>query len=254
MLIFYFIINGGIDMAAKIDITGQKFNRLVVLEDSKQRSASGSIKWKCQCDCGNITYATSTELRNGHKKSCGCLQKEKATEIGHNNRKDLTGKRFGNLIVVEYSHSQTLDSKNSIVFWKCRCDCGQELIVRSQSLVTGNTKSCGCIKSFGEQKIAKLLRSANINFVKEKIFDDFKSYRYDFYVDDYYIIEYDGKQHFTDFSWGNHFYKSEEVQIRDQIKNNYCYEHNIPIIRIPYTHYNDLNIKDLLIETSTFLI
>ena len=176
-------------MAAKIDIVGQKFNRLVVLEDSKQRSASGSIKWKCQCDCGNITYATSTELRNGHKKSCGCLQKEKIIEIGHNNRKDLTGKRFGNLTVVEYSHSQILDSKSSIVFWKCKCDCGQELIVRSQSLITGNTRSCGCIKSFGEQKIAKILRNANINFIKEKIFDDFKSYRYDFYVDDYYVIE-----------------------------------------------------------------
>jgi len=38
------------------------------------------------------------------------------------------------------------------------------------------------------------------------------------------------------------------------IKNTYCKEHNIPLIRIPYTHYNDLCIEDLLLETSNYII
>jgi hypothetical protein len=41
---------------------------------------------------------------------------------------------------------------------------------------------------------------------------------------------------------------------RDMEKNQYCYTHNIPIIRIPFTHYNKLNIEDLILETTSFLI
>lgn len=54
------------------DITGQRFGKLVVLEDSGKRQGS-SVMWKCRCDCGNITYATGSTLKKGNTKSCGCL-------------------------------------------------------------------------------------------------------------------------------------------------------------------------------------
>lgn len=38
------------------------------------------------------------------------------------------------------------------------------------------------------------------------------------------------------------------------LKNEYCFKNNIPIIRIPYTHYSELELKDLLLETSQFII
>lgn len=98
------------------------------------------------------------------------------------------------------------------------------------------------------------MRYNNIPFQKEWIFEDFKPYRFDFFVDNKYVIEYDGKQHFNDYSWGNTKYKKKDVWDRDNLKNNYCLSHNIRIIRIPYTHYNELNIKDLLLETSKFII
>lgn len=241
-------------MPKKIDLTNQKFNSLLVLQDSKKRSASGSVLWECKCDCGNITLATGTDLKNGHKKSCGCLQKQQARKIGHKNLIDLTGQTFGHLTVLNQEASKKCPNGALKTMWKCQCDCGNIVIVTGQSLKSSNTISCGCIKSKGEKKISEMLTKANISFIKEYTFNDFKPYRYDFFVENKYIIEYDGKQHFEDFSWGSNEYKLEDTQKRDLLKNQYCWEKNIPIIRIPYTKYNELNIKDLLLETSNFIV
>lgn len=54
--------------------------------------------------------------------------------------KDWTGKRFGKLVALEYTHI----GKTSA--WKCRCECGNELLVRTGNLVRGNSTSCGCNK------------------------------------------------------------------------------------------------------------
>jgi very-short-patch-repair endonuclease len=121
-------------------------------------------------------------------------------------------------------------------------------------LRAGNIQSCGCLKSVGEEKISQLLTNNNISFIREKIFNDFKPYRYDFYVNDSYIIEYDGKQHFQDYSWGNEKHTIEETQMRDITRNNDCFKNNIPIIRIPYTHLNNLTLEELQLETRSFLI
>jgi hypothetical protein len=51
----------------------------------------GGYRWKCRCDCGNISYPDAASLRRGASKSCGCLQKE----IASNNIKDLTRKSKG---------------------------------------------------------------------------------------------------------------------------------------------------------------
>lgn len=68
------------------------------------------------------------------------------------------------------------------------------------------------------------------------------------------MIEYDGKQHFQDYNWGNESHSLVDSQQRDKEKNEFCWKNNIPIIRIPYTHYNNLSIEDLLLETSNFIV
>ncbi len=65
-------------MSAFKDLTGQKFNRLTVIELG-ERNKSGQIQWKCKCDCGNVVLATTTYIKTGHTKSCGCLNREKAS-------------------------------------------------------------------------------------------------------------------------------------------------------------------------------
>lgn len=122
--------------------------------------------------------------------------------------------------------------------------------------------SCGCLhESKGNRKIKEILEKDNIKFIQEKRFSDLKfdsGYfaRFDFYLPDYNtIIEYDGRQHFIQ---GNGVFDNKEkfaqTQAHDSIKNQYCKEHNITIIRIPYTHYDNITIKDLLPLSSTFIV
>lgn len=59
-----------------------------------------------------------------------------------NKRKDLTGQRFGRLVVLSYDH----DDRYYNTYWRCLCDCGNEVIVRLNHLTSGITNSCGCYK------------------------------------------------------------------------------------------------------------
>ena len=115
--------------------------------------------------------------------------------------------------------------------------------------------SCGCLKmSHGELKIAEVLSKNNIFYVMEKTFADCIfpntncAARFDFYVNNTYCIEFDGIQHFYP-TRGQQVL--EETKKRDLIKNEWCKNHNIPLIRIPYTHLSTLTIEDLL-ENSRF--
>lgn len=60
-----------------IDLTGQRFGRLEVLERAENRC--GRTCWKCRCECGTIKDIPAKTLRNGTAQSCGCLQKERAS-------------------------------------------------------------------------------------------------------------------------------------------------------------------------------
>lgn len=63
-----------------IDITGQRFGRLVVVERAANRGKR--LYWHCRCDCGNEKEVRGSDLRNGHTQSCGCLHKETVTTHG----------------------------------------------------------------------------------------------------------------------------------------------------------------------------
>lgn len=64
-------------MGTLIDETGKRYGRLTVIHRAK--SKNGRTVWMCKCDCGGITQVAGVNLRNGHTKSCGCIQKEKAS-------------------------------------------------------------------------------------------------------------------------------------------------------------------------------
>lgn len=58
-----------------VDITGQRFGRLVAIECAQR----GPNKWFCRCDCGALAKIRSSSLRDGHTRSCGCLHRELAS-------------------------------------------------------------------------------------------------------------------------------------------------------------------------------
>ena len=60
----------------KTDLIGIKFNRLTVISENG-RDKHGRVYWECLCECGNEIKVISSELKNGHTKSCGCLNKER---------------------------------------------------------------------------------------------------------------------------------------------------------------------------------
>ena len=69
-------------MSKTIDLIGRRFGRLVVVLRAES-STSGKARWKCQCDCGGVSYVASRSLRAGVTKSCGCLRRETSAD---NNR------------------------------------------------------------------------------------------------------------------------------------------------------------------------
>lgn len=69
----------------KKNLTGQPFGKLKVVEETNRRDARKEVVWRCACECGGETFASTSSLVRGFKKSCGCLRGRKhATD--HNNR------------------------------------------------------------------------------------------------------------------------------------------------------------------------
>lgn len=63
-----------------IDITGQRFGKLIALESTTSTEWGGRL-WKCRCDCGNIHYVELSNLKTGKVQSCGCLKSTGEQEI-----------------------------------------------------------------------------------------------------------------------------------------------------------------------------
>lgn len=112
------------------DLIGQRFGKLTVLKEL-EKVKNGSRVWLCKCDCGNTKEVTTRDLNNHRVASCGCSK---------GSSKPLIGKKFGRLTVI----ADTQEKQGTAKMWLCRCECGKELKVRTDSLTSGRTISCGC--------------------------------------------------------------------------------------------------------------
>ena len=82
----------GDNMGKFVDLTGQRFGRLVVLKRAENKGERPM--WLCECECGNIKTVRGCDLKNGHTQSCGCLHKEVVTSILESNvNQNSHGKR-----------------------------------------------------------------------------------------------------------------------------------------------------------------
>lgn len=68
-------------MPKKIDLTGQRFGRLLVIREYGRTKCRHAL-WLCRCDCGVEVVVRSSYLRSGLTQSCGCLQRERFTTHG----------------------------------------------------------------------------------------------------------------------------------------------------------------------------
>lgn len=132
--------------------------------------------------------------------------------------------------------------------WICRCECGNETSILDKSLKGGNTKSCGCLISMGENIISNILSSNGIVFHKQKTFPHciYKTkLKFDFFLPDYGMaIEYDGEQHYRESSGWHKKVPLSVIKDRDKTKDEFCFDSGITMLRIPYTEIN--KIKEIL--------
>ena len=122
----------------------------------------------CKCDCGTVKPVIRGSLISGSSRSCGCLVKDKARErIGKpwNNRKDLTGQRFGRLVVLGFAGTKgSSKGKGEGMRFTCQCDCGNICEVVSGHLKDDVVTSCGCVAKESYTKIfAKRKQEVNVD-------------------------------------------------------------------------------------------
>ena len=116
---------------------GEVFGELTVIGPAGRGGDHGQrLLWKCQCSCGKVTVVPGKNLRNGNTRSCGHLS---------GTRDDLTGNVFERLRVTDLVLASPGAGGQRI--WLCQCRCGNTVEVPTSSLVNGNTRSCGCLKS-----------------------------------------------------------------------------------------------------------
>lgn len=219
----------------KEDLTGKVFGRLTVIKYSESRK--GSRYWECLCDCGNIVYVPTKSLKSGNTKSCGCLHSETTIKNNINlkskiNQEEIIGKRFDFLEVIARVDS----SEGTQTKYKCYChNCKNYKDIKYSDLVSGRVHACGCLNSWGEAKLKKIMSEGGINFKTQFSFDDLRSeqkypLRFDFAIYDEKeqlrcLLEYQGGQHIDQ----ENPYWSEGLEQRDKMKKEYCKNHNIKL-------------------------
>lgn len=158
-------------------------------------------------------------------------------------------KDYGTIILNKEEYIDTRTKNLRIV---CR-ECGNEFTTSYNSFVCSNggqyCPDCSKYESHGEKAVRNYLEENKIYYIPQYKFDDCKDKNalpFDFYLpNENKIIEYDGAQHYTPTSW-NGMSKSDAdkcfayVQNHDKIKNQYCIDNNIKLLRVPYWNYNDI--------------
>ena len=114
-------------------LVGKRFGMLTVT--CRGWTEELGLYWECRCDCGGEIAMKDAVLRNGTTVGhCGCQRGK---------RVDLTGRRFGKLVVQQKAEKS---SEKHGRRWVCLCDCGMQITVRGDLLKLGKRKSCGCLR------------------------------------------------------------------------------------------------------------
>lgn len=224
-------------MARRVDLTGNVYGELTVIEMLYgYRMTNGKPRTYCRCcsQNGEEVIVRADALQSGATKSM-----KGAGKTGK--PADITDMRFGLLTAKRPTNKR---AANGSVIWECDCDCGGTTETSVGNLMRGHTLSCGCRhQSKWEMFITDYLISLNVTFQPQKRFKDCRNKKqtdtlpFDFYLPDYNVcIEYDGEHHFRPMDMWGGYEKFLINQENDRIKNKYCKNHNITLVRLPYTY------------------
>ena len=212
-------------------------------------------KLKLRCSCGNIFLKSWTCIHSKKFIMCKpCINKI----LTDNQRLDneVFKKRIQDTHGEKYNICGKYLSANTNILMFCN-DCKSEFSIKPSHLFDGHGCPYCKTKSLGEAIIEKYLKTNEIIYKREYTFDDCRGIKrklpFDFAILNKenkaeYIIEFDGVQHYkkSELFGEKHF---DETIINDAIKNSYCEDHNVNLIRIPY--WEKKNIKKILNQKIT---
>ena len=199
-------------------------------------------KIEIRCPCGNPFKTKFTTFKTNNKRKCntckieeGAIKKRKGSEIFAEEFYEIWGDKY--TLLSNYV-------KDTIKI-KIRCNTCKSEYYTHPSSVTRRETGCGkCSASKGERTIQQILRKHDIEFISEKSFERIKKLRFDFLVQDNFLLEYDGEFHFEMATFSKDERKMMKKLIKqqknDRTKNQFCIDNNIPLIRIPYWEFNNL--------------
>lgn len=193
----------------EINLIGQRFGKLVVIEKSEKKSSMGGSYWECLCDCGNKKAIFSGSLKSGNQNSCGCSKKL-----------NLIGQRFGKLVVVKKSEKK---GNKGASYWECLCDCGKQITKAGSALKNSSFLSCGCY-SHRQSKESKTRIYTIWSNMKRRCFNT-KNKQFKHYGGRGITIFSDWLDFFKFKKWALENGYSEKLSI-DRINNDGNYEPN----------------------------
>ena len=217
-------------MSAKIKHQiGQIINTNKILKELRKNNR---IYYQVECTlCGNIRQVRSDNLKQSCQSCSAKIRDKKYSKI----KDDLTGKHFGNWVVLKKAEKAN--------YWHCKdITTGTERDVFRGNLTQGVSKGDGSVSSWGQKQIHYQLTKNYLPYLTEYTFSDLKTDkngtpRFDFAIisphdNIYCLIEYDGRQHFSyDKNWKMTKKDFCRLQYIDNLKNQYCNQHNIKLYR-----------------------
>jgi hypothetical protein len=189
-----------------------------------------------KCQNGHLTSICYDDVTHSKGPSNGCKYCSGCAPCEYEDVKKAFENENYTLLSTEY-----INAHKHLEFV---CPKGHQHKMSYTHFVSG--KRCGiCAESNGEMIIRKYLDKSQIPYEREKRFKQCKNKKYlpfDFYVDNKFIIEFDGIQHFTytenDFFGGKE--RFAQCQLHDKIKTDFCFDYHIPLLRISYDCINDI--------------
>ena len=224
----------------------QKFPNLEVLSEYQGMNKPLT----CHCNKHNQTFTNKAKEIFYYGRGC--------SECKHENRSSwqmLSKDEVKRRILEANQNVEILNLEEYGGFeypMKLKCkDCGTEWVQPFHSILANTCRCPGCQRKMplGEEEVATCLIEQNQLFISQYKFNDCKLTKalpFDFAIVDedenvLGLIEYQGKQHYQPikyFGGEEHFEKQVK---RDKIKLNYCKEHNIPLLIIPYWDFKYIN-------------
>lgn len=201
---------------------------------------------KIQCECGKIFERPLKTIRR-KTAICKC---DKCTKF-YSNQSKRTPYDEIKQYVESFGYQLLSDScKNNHEMLKMMCDKGHTFEMKFTKFYHREHRCPHCKESKGERQILNVLKKYKKEYHHQYIFNDCKfkqPLRFDFYLPQCNCcIEFDGEQHHNIMEWFGGLDGFINTKIRDTIKNEYCKNNNIKLIRIPYWEID--NIENILIK------